>query len=147
MMAELGCVCRTPPVLTQRAEEKRKGILCHRLIGVIVPLAGGFGLAYFFNHEGINDASASIFLQNIFIGIILTATSVSISVETLKEMGKLNTRAGNAILGAAIIDDILGIVALTIVTSLADSSVNVAIVLLKSWLSLCSPLFSASSSI
>ena len=46
-------------------------------------------------------------------------------------MGKLNTRAGNAILGAAIIDDILGIVALTIVTSLADSSVNVAIVLLK----------------
>ena len=46
-------------------------------------------------------------------------------------MGKLNTRAGNAILGAAIIDDILGIVALTIVTSMADASVNIWVVLLK----------------
>ena len=46
-------------------------------------------------------------------------------------MGKLKTPAGNAILGAAIIDDILGIIALTIVMSLADSSVNVFIVLLK----------------
>ena len=62
---------------------------------------------------------------------ILTATSVSITVETLKEMGKLNTRAGNAILGAAIIDDILGIVALTIITSLADESVQIGIVLLQ----------------
>ncbi|MDU7964481.1 MAG: cation:proton antiporter [Clostridium perfringens] len=66
-----------------------------------------------------------------FIGIILTATSVSITVETLKEMGKLKTRAGNAILGAAIIDDILGIIALTITTSLADPSINVIIVLAK----------------
>ena len=65
------------------------------------------------------------------VGVILTATSVSITVETLKEMGKLNTRAGNAILGAAIIDDILGIVALTIITSVADPSVNIFIVLLK----------------
>ena len=81
------------------------------LIGVLVPLGGGFALAHFFNNEAIAGPGANIFLQNIFIGIILTATSVSISVETLKEMGKLNTRAGNAILGAAIIDDILGIVA------------------------------------
>ena len=103
------------------------------LIGVIVPLIGGFLVAYFFNKPGMidSDASASIFLQNIFIGVILTATSVSISVETLKEMGKLKTHSGNAILGAAIIDDILGIIALTIVTSLADSSVNIAIVLLR----------------
>lgn len=78
-----------------------------------------------------SDASASIFLQNIFIGVILTATSVSITVETLKELGKLKTRSGNAILGAAIIDDILGIIALTIVTSMADSSVNIVVVLLK----------------
>lgn len=101
------------------------------LIGVLVPLGGGFALAHFFNNEAIAGPGANIFLQNIFIGIILTATSVSISVETLKEMGKLNTRAGNAILGAAIIDDILGIVALTAVTSLADSSVNIVVVLLK----------------
>ena len=103
------------------------------LLGVLVPLAGGFAVAYFFNKPGIidSDAGASAFLQNIFIGVILTATSVSISVETLKEMGKLKTHSGNAILGAAIIDDILGIIALTIVTSMADSSVSLGMVLLK----------------
>lgn len=103
------------------------------LLGVIVPLLGGFAVAAYFNRPGILEPAAdvSVILQNVFIGVILTATSVSISVETLKEMGKLNTKAGNAILGAAIIDDILGIVALTIITSLADSSVNVAMVFIK----------------
>ena len=103
------------------------------VLGVLVPLAGGFAVAWIFNKPGIieSDAGCSVFLQNIFIGVILTATSVSISVETLKEMGKLKTHSGNAILGAAIIDDILGIIALTIVTSMADSSVNIAVVLLK----------------
>ena len=97
------------------------------LIGVLVPLAGGAAVAYFFN----DSTDSNVLLQNIFIGIILTATSVSITVETLKEMGKLSTRAGNAILGAAIIDDILGIIALTIVISMADESVNIGMVLLK----------------
>ena len=97
------------------------------VLGVIIPLAGGFFIASIFNRG--NDVNT--ILQNVFIGIILTATSVSITVETLKEMGKLNTRAGNAILGAAIIDDILGIIALTITTSLADPSINVIIVLAK----------------
>lgn len=103
------------------------------LLGVIVPLLGGFAVAAYFNRPGMLEPTAdvSLILQNVFIGVILTATSVSISVETLKEMGKLNTKAGNAILGAAIIDDILGIVALTIITSLADSSVNVAMVFIK----------------
>lgn len=97
------------------------------LMGVIVPLLGGIIASYLFN-----DATGmNAMLQNVFIGIILTATSVSITVETLKELGKLNTRAGNTILAAALIDDILGIVGLTIVTSMADSSVNVGIVLLK----------------
>ncbi|WP_124041371.1 cation:proton antiporter [Clostridium perfringens] len=97
------------------------------VLGVIIPLAGGFFIASIFNKG--NDVNTIV--QNVFIGIILTATSVSITVETLKEMGKLNTRAGNAILGAAIIDDILGIIALTITTSLADPSINVIIVLAK----------------
>ena len=100
------------------------------LIGVLVPLAGGFGVAYLFNN-GENTLPTSIFLQNVFIGIILTATSVSITVETLKELGKLSTNAGNAIIGAALIDDILGIIALTVVTSLADPSVEIGKVLLK----------------
>lgn len=103
------------------------------LLGVIVPLLFGFVTAYFFNRPNLieNDASATLFLQNIFIGVILTATSVSITVETLKELGKLNSRASNAILGAAIIDDILGIIALTIITSLSDTTIHVWMVLLK----------------
>lgn len=98
------------------------------LIGVLVPLIGGFGLAHMFTDGPITDLH---FLQNMFIGVILTATSVSISVETLKEMGKLSTPSGNAILGAALIDDVLGIVALTIVTSLATPGVSLTTVLLK----------------
>ena len=103
------------------------------LMGVIVPLAGGFGVAWYFNRPGMLESTAdtSLLLQNIFIGVILTATSVSITVETLKEMGKLNTKAGNAILGAAIIDDILGIIALTLITSMADPSVKIGVVLFK----------------
>lgn len=97
------------------------------MMGVIIPLIGGFAVAALF---GIGEGPQAV-LQNIFIGVILTATSVSITVETLKELGKLTTRAGNAILGAAIIDDILGIVALTIIMSVADSQVNIWIVLLK----------------
>lgn len=113
-------------------EMKRAGKTCFvvALIGVVVPFAGGFAIASIFNTTA-NDAPAPLFLQNMFIGVILTATSVSITVETLKEMGKLNTPAGNTILGAAVIDDILGIIALTMVTSMADTSVNIGITLLK----------------
>ena len=53
------------------------------------------------------------------MGTILTATSVSITVETLKEIGKLDTKVGNTILAAALIDDVLGLVALTVVSSVA----------------------------
>lgn len=100
------------------------------LIGVAVPLLGGLGVAMACNVAS-DTLPTSKLLQYIFIGIILTATSVSITVETLKEMGKVSTKAGTAILGAALIDDILGIIALTLVTSLADPSTNIVFVLLK----------------
>ncbi|WP_167959350.1 cation:proton antiporter [Anaerosporobacter faecicola] len=117
----------------QELKKTGKASFIIALFGVIVPLLGGLLVGSIFNKESIiaNDATASIFLQNIFMGIILTATSVSITVEALKEMKKLNTAAGNAILGAAIIDDILGIVALTVITSLTDSNVSIVVVLLK----------------
>ena len=99
------------------------------IFGVLIPLIGGFLVAYIFS--SLDNSTTNTLLQNIFIGVILTATSVSITVETLKEMGKLNTCAGTAILGAAIIDDILGIVLLTIISSMTNSSVNVWFVLLK----------------
>lgn len=103
------------------------------LLGIIVPLLGGFLVASYFNREGIMSFSdnSNVFLQNMFIGTILTATSVSITVETLKEMDKLNSKVGNTILGAAIIDDILGIIALTIVISSADASIHLYEVLIK----------------
>ncbi|WP_297630033.1 cation:proton antiporter [uncultured Clostridium sp.] len=97
------------------------------LLGVIIPLVGGFVVAEIFN----SGSGTKILMENIFIGVILTATSVSITVETLKELGKLSTRAGNTILGAALIDDILGIIILTVVTSLSDSTVNIGMVLFK----------------
>ncbi len=120
---------------TDISELKQSGkvSLVTAILGIIVPLIGGFLVAMFFNREGIMlfEAKSSVFLQNIFIGTILTATSVSITVETLKEMGKLNSKVGNTILGAAIIDDVLGIIALTIVISFSSPNVNIAEVLIK----------------
>lgn len=100
------------------------------LMGVLAPLVMGALLAFAFNRGDLATGGNQL-LQNIFMGTILTATSVSITVETLQEMGKLRTKVGNTILAAAIIDDVLGLVALTIVTSLAGENVNVALVLLK----------------
>lgn len=95
------------------------------LCGVIIPLLGGYLIAIVYNkgHE--------VFLQNVFVGTVLTATSVSITVETLKEMGKLSTNSGNAILGAALIDDILGLVLLTVITGASDSTVSLWTVIIK----------------
>ena len=63
-------------------------------------------------------------LKAIFVGVVLMATSVSITVETLRELGKLKTKMGTAILGAAIIDDIIGIIVLTLVIGFQDQEVN-----------------------
>lgn len=94
------------------------------LIGVLVPLGMGTLLMRLF------EPSASI-MSDVFLGTVLTATSVSITVETLKEIGKLSTKVGNTILAAALIDDVLGLICLTIVTSLAGADVNIAFVLFK----------------
>ncbi len=98
--------------------------------GVVFPLSVGFLAACAFN-GGFSNIDSKTFLENMFIGVILTATSVSITVETLKEMGKLNTKTGTAILSAALIDDILGIIMLTVITSSTNASVSLPIVILK----------------
>ena len=114
---------------TDIKELKKTGVasIIIAILGVAIPLAGGFIVANAF-HVGVGNNKL---LQYIFIGVILTATSVSITVETLKELGKLSTKAGNTILGAALIDDILGIIALTLITSLADPTVKISMVLIK----------------
>lgn len=78
--------------------------------GITVPLLLGTFSAYLFFHN---------FLENVLIGVILTATSVSITVETLTELGKLNTRAGINILGAAVIDDILGLMIISVLLAVS----------------------------
>ena len=99
------------------------------MIGVIVPLLGGFLSYALFFHTDFGDYLEV--LKAVFVGVVLTATSVSITVETLRELGRLKGKVGTTILGAAVIDDILGIIVLTIVTSLQDTTVNPVTVFVK----------------
>ena len=112
-------------------EIKRNSVACIVVacVGVAVPLIGGTACYYFFFETGAHDYMS--ILKAVFVGVVLTATSVSITVEALREMGKLEGKVGNAILGAAVIDDIIGIIVLTVVSSLKDSSVSIGAVLLK----------------
>ena len=81
--------------------------------GVLVPLVLGTVMALcFWGFDGIGTQQ---FYQALFIGTILTATSVSITVAALKELGKINSEVGQTIISAAIIDDVFGIIVLTVV--------------------------------
>ena len=99
------------------------------LLGVLAPQIMGTALAVGCQRLGLIQSGSMI--ESIFVGTILTATSVSITVEALKEMGKLETKAGNTILAAALIDDVMGLIALTIVSSLAGGKDSLVIVILK----------------
>lgn len=102
--------------------------------GVVVPMALGF-LAATLCNGGFANLTHDQLLTNVFYGIILTATSVSVSVATLRELGKLRSKVGTTIVAAAIIDDILGIIALSFVLSLkgtgASQAVNPWLVVVK----------------
>jgi len=127
-IAEIGVIVLmfSAGLQTDLGELRRNGrsALLIAAAGVFVPLAAGAAFA------AVSGAGRNL-LEQLFFGTILTATSVSISVETLREMGKLSTRSGSAILAAALIDDILGLVLLTLVTGAADDSVQIGAVLLK----------------
>jgi Kef-type K+ transport system membrane component KefB len=84
-------------------------------LGVAVPLAGGYGLALLF---GLSPVHA------LFVGVILTATSVSISAQTLMDLGSLQTMEGSTILGAAVIDDVIGLVVFSLVVALTGGTVE-----------------------
>ena len=75
--------------------------------GVVLPIALGIAASSLFGNP---------LLEGVFIGVILSATSVSITVETLREIDKLKTTQGMTILGAAVIDDVMGIVLLSLMT-------------------------------
>jgi len=92
------------------------------LVGVFVPLVGGFLLYSAF--YGFAEVGSLEFFKAVFIGVIMTATSVSITVQTLRELGHLKGRIGTLILSAAIIDDVIGIIVLTFVIGFRDTSSN-----------------------
>lgn len=81
------------------------------ICGVIVPLLLGAGVALAFGYPGQGA---------LFVGIILSATSVSISAQTLLELGRLRGREGVAMLGAAVIDDVLVILVLSVFVAIVQ---------------------------
>lgn len=115
---------------TDIAELKRTGpaACLIAVLGVFVPIIGCGGVYYLFFGSGFDFQNM---LKAAFVGVVFAATSVSITVETLNEMGKLKTRTGATLLSAAIIDDIIGIVVLSIISAMGDSSVKPAAVTLK----------------
>ncbi|MEQ9625492.1 MAG: cation:proton antiporter [Coleofasciculus chthonoplastes F1-TOW-03] len=83
------------------------------VVGVVAPFAGGTaGLMFFFNVAAI---------PAIFAGAALTATSIGITSKVLSELGRLKSKEGQIIVGAAVIDDVLGIIVLAVVASLAKT--------------------------
>lgn len=90
--------------------------------GVFIPLICGGALYMAF--YGVSPWGSEEFYKAVFMGTILTATSVSITVECLKEMGKLKGHVGTTILSAAIIDDVIGIVVLTFVIGFKNPDSN-----------------------
>ena len=127
-MAELGVIVImfTAGMETNIDELKASGTVGFivALLGVIFPLGMGAGIMYFFDDN-------ATFASAIFVGAVLTATSVSITVEALKELGKMSTKVGNTILAAALIDDILGLVCLTVITGIAGGDMNLGLLVVK----------------
>ena len=86
--------------------------------GVFVPLAGGYLL--YCCYYGFAPSGTSQFYSALFTGVIMTATSVSITVASLQELGYLKSETGTTIMSAAIIDDVIGIIVLTFVVGMKD---------------------------
>ena len=122
-LAELGVVCLMflAGLEVDIREMQRAGRVATLagVSGVIVPLALGALVMLPFGYQG-NSA--------LFVGMILTATSVSISAQTLLELGMLRSREGIALLGAAVVDDVLVILLLSIFVAVATSSAGLAAV-------------------
>lgn len=90
--------------------------------GVFIPLVGGSLL--YMGFYGVAPWGSEEFYRAVFIGVIMTATSVSITVQSLKELGKLKGKVGTTILSAAIIDDVIGIIVLTFVVGFKSPDSN-----------------------
>ena len=132
-MAEIGVVLLmfSAGLETDIDKLKKSGLKAAAIAaaGVVVPLVLGSLLYMCF--YGFSAPGTEGFIQAVFIGTILTATSVSITVQVLKELGKVSTEAGTTIMSAAIIDDVIGVVVLTAVLGLRDPSADLGAVCFK----------------
>ena len=97
--------------------------------GVFIPLILGALMAMCF--FGFDSWGSLNFFKSVFIGTILTATSVSITVAVLKELGKIKSDVGQTIVSAAIIDDVIGIIVLTIVLGVSSGKGGYLGIILK----------------
>ncbi len=92
--------------------------------GVALPFALGFAYWAYFPHAAVGGGT-DLTMAAIFIGATLTATSVGITARVLSDLGQMHTPEARIIIGAAIIDDVLGLVILTVVSGMAaGASVN-----------------------
>ncbi|MBQ8666156.1 MAG: cation:proton antiporter [Lachnospiraceae bacterium] len=125
-MAEIGVILLmfSAGLGTDLKELKRTGAVTFLIAcsGVFVPLVGG--TVYYMIFYGVKSLSSPDFIEAVFVGTIMTATSVSITVETLKELGFLKSKVGTTVMAAAIIDDVIGIIVLTFVISFKDADVK-----------------------
>ena len=105
--------------------------------GVFVPLV--LGTVYYLFYYGWAPVGSPEFLEAVFIGTIMTATSVSITVQTLKELGKIETTLGTTIVSAAIIDDVIGIIVLTVVSGFksGDAAIGKTLLSIGLFFALC----------
>ena len=135
-MAEIGVILImfSAGLETNLQELKKSGFAACMIacVGVFVPLVGG-SLLYMCIY-GFSEFGSDEFFKAVFIGCIMTATSVGITVEVLKEMGKLKSSVGQTILSAAIIDDVIGIIVLTFVLGFKDPDSNTLLVIGKVFL-------------
>lgn len=132
-MAEIGVVLLmfSAGLETNLSQLKKTGLKATMIAcaGVFVPLIAG--ALFYMCFYGFPDFGSDEFYHAVFIGTILTATSVSITVQALKEMGKLTDEIGTTIMSAAIIDDVIGILVLTVVISFKDPSSKISDVVLR----------------
>lgn len=91
------------------------------LFGVIIPALCGYFLAQLYNYD---------FKASVFIGTALTATSIAITANVLREMGKLQTETAKAIIGAAVIDDVLALLVLGMSEGLVSGDLTVIPILI-----------------
>jgi len=93
------------------------------LIGVVLPAGLGFAYWYYFDPQiGAHPAGIEFWMVAIFVGATLTATSVGITARVLTDLDQLHTPEARVIIGAAVIDDVLGIVLLSIVAGLVGGA-------------------------